>query len=178
MIRAALWTGLLLQAAVAIWVAQPWMTADSIVYLRLADALRHGNYASDVLRPPGLPIVLALWPLGIPALMALHEAVWLFCLHLASRMAGPLVLALALIYPFPAMYVANVGTEAWAMLAATLAAWLLTRDNWKAYALAGFVAGIGAMFRSDLLLLPAAIAVYVAWRNWRLALVPVVAGAG
>jgi hypothetical protein len=172
-----LWLGLVVQAGLAIYVSSPWMTGDSDSYLALSDAIQQGNYGNDVLRPPGYPILLALWPFGIPALMVLQEAVWLVCLCLVSRMAGQIVLWLALIYPFPAMYVANVGTEAWAMLTVTLAAWLLTRDNGRSYALAGVAASIGTMFRSDLLLLPVAIAVYVIWRNWRLALVPVVSAA-
>jgi len=161
----------------AIWISHPWITGDSPNYLALAEAIRHGTYANDVLRPPGYPAVLALWPLGTAALMVLQEAIYLFCLHLISRMVGVLVLWLALIYPFPAMYVANIGTEAWAMLVVTSAAWLLTKDSAKSYALAGLIAGVGTMFRSDLLLLPVALAAYVAWRNWRMCMIPVLAAA-
>lgn len=183
--RAILWCLLAAQFFAAAIFMHPWKTGDTGVYVALAEGLRSGGYGTfpngqfqpDVLRPPGLPIILALWPLGTPALIALHGGIYMACVALAERIFRLPILPLAVIYPFPAFYLAAIGTEAWAMLAATLTVWLMMKRTPRAYALAGVVAGLGAMFRSDLLLLPVALAAAILVRNWRQAWIPLAAAA-
>jgi hypothetical protein len=184
-VRIALWILLIIQVAIAIHISHPWMTGDSGVYLGLASGLRDGGYGTfpdgvfqpDALRPPGLPLVLAAWPFGLASLMVMQGGLYLLCIRLAEKAVGTQLLPLAVIYPFPAFYIATVGTEAWAMLAVTLAALLVARGSFPSYAAAGFAAGLGAMFRSDLLLLPIALAAYISLRHWRLTWVPIAAAA-
>lgn len=200
------WVGLAAQAVLALVVNRPWMTGDSDFYLRLAESLDQGFYGwlqggtvqPDALRPPGYPI--ALWLLlhrlhaSVGLVVALQMALYVASILLIDRRLGKdgfsLVpfRVLALIYPFGAIYSGFVMTEAWAMLALTGLALLVSSKELTTpkVAFAGAVAGLATLFRSDLLLLPMIVAIIAIIRDWRgiaapmllwRALVPVLAGA-
>jgi hypothetical protein len=77
------------------------------------------------------------------------------------------------VYPFPLLYSASVLAESWAIVATTVSALLLAGGKRREYALGGAAAGIAALIRSDLLLLPfvmaAAITIYERRRSRPLA---------
>ena len=177
----ALWAMIVIQGLIAVWISHPWMTADSVEYLKLANSLVQGSYGSetsggfkpDVLRPPGYPIILyllhhvLLMPFWAVSFVQVG-AFWL-SLFLAQRVlehfgAKPWpMLALAAVYPFPAMYSANLMTEAWAGLVLTAIVALLavrTRSLARCF-FAGALGGLAILLRADLLMLAPLVAVLI-----------------
>jgi hypothetical protein len=169
---------LCLQMGALIFALQPWLTGDTPDYVRLAQALEIGRYGyerpfgfePDVLRPPAYPMilmalqgVLGLSDLGIVLLqgsaylLALALIVSLFRKHGGNSV---LLLALAVIYPFGMAYAVRLSAEAWAALGLSTIAYLVARDRLSvANSIAiGAICGVLALLRSDLLLLPFAIA--------------------
>jgi hypothetical protein len=173
-LKRALWAMIAVQGVLAVWVSHPWLTADSGEYLKLANALLQGSYGSqtsegfqpDVLRPPGYPIIIYVlhhvMQLPFWVISSVQIAAYWLSLFLIQRMLERFglepwpMLALAAVYPFPAMYSANIMTEAWAGLALTGIAAVLVL--WKRFLLAccvaGALGGIAILLRADLLLLP------------------------
>jgi hypothetical protein len=170
------------EAVVAVWATHPWLGGDSPVYLALAQNLEQGCFGvlkagvcqPDALRPPGYPLILALEIFGLRlslgAIALFQSALYLASLRLMEALLrrlgiSPLpLLAAALIYPFAAIYSAYIMTEAWAMLALSLIAFLICteRVQFLTAAIIGLTAGAAALIRSDLLLLPVLLAVLVA----------------
>ena len=95
--RALLWIALLVQAIAAMWVARPWLTADSEIYLQLASGLDEigfgridaSGFQPDALRPPGYPLILNLLmeQLGLPVIgvVALQLGIYLLSIWLIER---------------------------------------------------------------------------------------------
>ena len=186
--RRMLWVGwlvIVVQCAALLWFMRPWMLGDSAYYLVLANSLAHGNYGAltqagfepDVLRPPGYPAIL--WLLGhvlrlpLAAIVAVQLGAYCTALYalqrfLDARGVNPVpFVAIAAIYPFPLLYSACLLAEPWVMLATTLAAILAIRGGTMDLALAGVLAGLAAMVRSDLLLLPFVFAGVALARDFR-----------
>ena len=182
-----LWMLIFIQGVAAIVAMRPWMTNDSVVYLELAHSLtegRYGNHTSagfqtDVLRPPGYPIILWIWlyvlKLPIAALISSQVALCLASVRLIERFLvqreiDPTVFLLcAVAYPFTAIYGASVMGEAWATLALTYIAVNLARPMHTQFLLVamGAVAAGAALIRADLLLLPLLIGAVVAATRFR-----------
>lgn len=160
----------------------PWERgSDSKEYLALANALDMGLYGSvtaagfepEALRPPAYPAVIWLLVelLGLPlgAVIGVQLLLYLCCLVALSRWLKVLrygreaFLALNLIYVFPAIYISGIMTEAWAMAVMTATVLLAIKPPTTARLMTiGLVAGIGALFRPDLVLLPVAVAIALA----------------
>ena len=178
------WLIVALEAAFAIYRFKPWVIGDSTHYLLLAQSLADGRYGTvtaagfepDALRPPGYPIVLwfLLHFLGLPALGVVIVQVVAYCACLFgiqklvfARGGDALFILVTALYPFPLFYSTYLLTESWAIVATTAAALLiLHRSRWN-YAFAGLAAGIGALVRADLLLLPLVLTVIVFIRDAR-----------
>lgn len=176
--KLALWALIVAEGALAIWVARPWITSDSIQYLALAESVADGAYGTfnedgfepDALRPPGYPLLLwgTLHVLSMPvvAVIILQLFVCLASIFLTQRflevrgVSSLPFLGLVAIYPFPIMYSVHLMTEAWVMLALVLITFLLVSKKTKhqTYAIAGLVSGIAIYFRADLLFVPLLIA--------------------
>jgi hypothetical protein len=176
-----LWLAIAAQLLLGFLVSRPWTGGDTPYYLELAQGLANGHYAAqtaagglepDALRPPGYPLLLWLLHhlLGLPlaAVVALQVGMVALSIYLVQRLlqrigASPVpFLFLCAAYPFPVLYGAQLMGEAPAMLAVTALAVLLAGPTtWSRLAAAGLIAGIGALIRSDLALLPIAIAVIV-----------------
>jgi len=200
------WLGLATQLGLALVIDKPWMTGDSDFYIRLAGSIDHGFYGwlregavqPDALRPPGYPAILWLLLYRLHFILALVVALQMV-LYLASVLliarrldedgVSPIPFGLlALIYPFGAIYCGFVMAEAWATIALTCLALLVSSQSLTTPRLAGagLIAGLATLFRGDLLLLPLAIAAIALARDWRSvpiprmafrALVPVLAAA-
>lgn len=175
-----------MQGGLAVWISRPWVTNDSVVYLGLASSLAHeGAYGAmtaegflpDVLRPPGYPIILWILHhvLALPlwAISIIQVGLLWICLLLAQRMLERFgiepspMLALAAVYPFPAVYSADIMTEAWATLAVTgIAALLVLGDRRRAHwFVSGLIAGFAILLRADMLLLPLLLAGLAIWQT-------------
>lgn len=156
----------------------PWMAGDSPSYLLLAQNLGMGHYGEltpsgwepDSLRPPGYPVLLWLLHevgrLSIPSIVGLQIGAYLASLFLLDRMISSNITRivfrfLAAIYPFSAAYASNIMTESWVMLCFSGVAYLLIKHPCRhlSYAGAGVILGIAILFRTDILLLPVAIAI-------------------
>lgn len=186
-LRALLWLVLLVQAIAAMWIAKPWLTADSDVYLQLSAGLNEfvfgrittSGFQPDALRPPGYPIILNLLVerlgLQIAAVVVLQLGLYLLSVRLLEQymrrhnLPSIPFLVLAVIYPFGAIYSAYVMSEAWAALGLTVVAILMMRRETSAMALfiAGGIAGLAALVRSDMLLLPVFLGAITLWRGRR-----------
>lgn len=186
--RSLLWVAIVAQAMLVCWSLRPWIAGDTPAYLDLARGLSRGGYGvvtahgvmPDVLRPPGYPIVLyiLLYVVGLPvaAVVWLQIGIYLLTLllidrWLARRSIDPFLFRLiAAIYPFAAVYSANILTEAWVALALTGIALLLASEEFTIPRLiaAGAISGLATLFRVDLLLIPLMIAVLVAWKAFRI----------
>ena len=183
-VRLALWILLIAETIAALMATRPWLMGDSGVYIELAKSLSEGRYGSftahgfepDTLRPPGYPAILALllFVLKLPpvVVVALQGGAYLLCLLLVERLLtgwklSPLpLLLLATVYPFGLAYAVSIATEAWAMLGVTTIAFLLARSSTiRQFALIGLIAGLTALVRSDLILLPIALAAVVGIRQ-------------
>jgi hypothetical protein len=180
------WLALTAQGVMAYFAAKPWMTGDSEFYLELAGSIDHGfygwaldgGYQPDALRPPGYPIILWLLlhklSIPVPQLIGLQIGAYMASVFLIDRflikhrISTVPFRVLAVIYPFGAMYSAFLMAEAWVTFALTLLALLLMRKELNAsrLAFAGAIAGVAALIRSDLLLLPFVVGVVVVWREW------------
>jgi hypothetical protein len=185
--RSILWLGLIIQAVAVVWALRPWIAGDSRVYLELARNLHEGHFGTlqggvfnpDTLRPPGYPLILAfqIYGLGLPhvAISLIQLGLYLASLALIERTLTRLgfnslsFLALALIYPFAAVYSAPIMGEAWAIVAFSAMALLLCSKCPTRFDLlvVGFIAGAAALIRSDLLLVPIFVAAAVVVQQWR-----------
>lgn len=200
---AAAWVLIAIQCAAAIWLFRPWAIGDSFHYLALAQGLSHGSYGTvtqagfepDVLRPPGYPLILALliYVLHLPHVAVVILQLVAYCgaiyslQHYLRRAGGNPVpfIVVAAAYPFAMLYSTYLLTEAWVIVATTLAALLALRRTPMEQLLAGAAAGIAAMIRADLLLLPlvfAGLTIIAEWRSgWPAAIgrasLPVIAAA-
>ena len=181
------WAAIAGQVLFALAVTRPWQTGDSPFYLSLANSIDHGFYGwphgagiqPDALRPPGYPILLWLLlhrlhaniALVVLLQMGLYVAsIWLIDRRLARDGLNVVPFRLlALAYPFGAIYCGFVMTEAWATLALTSLALLVSEEKLTStrLLLAGLLAGVASLFRADLLLLPLVIAMIVVARDWR-----------
>jgi hypothetical protein len=172
--------------AVAV-IAAPWGAGDSSSYLELATNLGRGFYGhitptgieADALRPPGYPLVLALlWkvlalPLGL--IIAIQIGLYLATIMILDRFCArqgidtTIFRLLVAIYPFAAAYSAYIMTEAWTMFLFTASLLLAFERETRVrnLILSGSLAGVAALFRTDLLLLSASIFVVLALRYWK-----------
>jgi hypothetical protein len=182
----AAWAIIIIECVLAAYRLSPWIVGDSHHYLALAQNLTQGRYGSltqagfepDVLRPPGYPIVLwfFLYVLGLPAwavvavqLACVCGAIYFIQRFLAARgINQTLFICFAAAYPFPLLYSASLLAESWAVVATTAAALLVAAANPRGYALAGAAAGVAALMRSDLLLLPLFMSAAIALHEWQL----------
>lgn len=178
LVRRVLWAALLVEAALAVWTSRPWLGGDSLFYLMLAQNLWRGCFGilhagvcqADALRPPGYPLILALQLYGLhftPAAVVIFQAaLYLGSIRLIEALLQRLginpiaFLIAALIYPFGLIYSTYVMTEAWAILALSACAFLITtaRPDLGTSVALGLIAGAAALIRSDLLLLAPALA--------------------
>lgn len=181
----AAWILIGLESLAAIWLFRPWAIGDSFHYLALAQSLAHGQYGSltqagfeaDVLRPPAYPLILCflLYMLHLPPIAAVAIQLIAYCgaLYFIQRRLDRLgvnpvpFMVLAALYPFPLLYSAYLLTEAWVILVTTLGALVLVRWGTRDYALAGALAGIAALIRADLLLLPLVFFAVILIREYR-----------
>lgn len=181
----SLWAACFVQGIVAILISRPWITEDGVQYLALANSIAEGRYGyatptgfeSDVLRPPGYPLLLALLVHGLRVplvvVVAMQAAAYLASIYLLQRFLqqrkiNPLpFLAIAAMYPFVMMYVARTMAEGWTILAVTGVTVLLgnRRGSWSRSAAIGLICGLAALMRSDLLLLPIVPAAVIWWRE-------------
>jgi hypothetical protein len=168
----AAWLVIGVECIAALYLFRPWAIGDSFHYLLLAKNLADGHYGSvtaagfepDVLRPPGYPIILwfLLEVLGLPRgaavaaqVVGICGAIYAIQRFLVSRGVNPTAfIVIAAVYPFPLLYGANLLAESWAIVATTMAGLLVVRGNARAYIWSGAAAGIAALMRSDMLLLP------------------------
>jgi len=190
------WVAMAAQAILAIFVMKPWLTGDSRFYLGLAQSIENGFYGwvqggqqqADALRPPGYPLVLWLLlhrlHLALPSVIVLQMALYIASIWLMVRrldqegISSSTFRLLALIYPFGALYCAFVMAEAWATLALTGIAVLVSSRQLTVARLliSGAIAGLITLFRSDMLLLPLVIAFVAIARDWRSKRVPAILG--
>jgi hypothetical protein len=190
------WIAIVVHGALALVIAKPWLTGDSHFYLRLASSIDHGFYGwleggkvqPDALRPPGYPIILWLLlhrlHVTIPFVVGLQICLYLVSILLIDRRLRRESIStvpfriLALIYPFGAIYCGFIMAEAWATLALTGLALLVSADRLTTprIAWAGIIAGLAILLRGDLLLLPLVIAIIVMFRNWRSVAAPALLG--
>lgn len=180
----ALWVAIVVQALLVAWSMRPWEGGDTPAYLDLANGLAHGFYGTtlsdgpmpDVLRPPGYPLLLwfllHVWGLPAAGVVLLQVGIYLLTIFLIDRWLarkGVNLIAfrvLAASYPFAAAYSAQILTEAWAMLTFTLVVLLVADERFDVRRLtaAGVIAGIAALIRTDLLLIPIFIGGLIVWR--------------
>jgi hypothetical protein len=183
--NAAAWSLLGIQAVLIFIVFNPWLTSDSDAYLRLARGLSQGFYGSasptgiepDVLRPPGYPLILSAiigrFGASIGAVVALQLLLYLVAIFLISKYLiedGALrkaFLALCCLYPFGAVYSAFVMTEAWCILIISGLAIAITRApiTPTKSIVAGSLCGAATMLRTDFLLLPVFLALFIYFQN-------------
>ena len=183
---ALLWVFLAGQCLLAAWISYPWLSGDTNVYRELAANLANGFYghltpqgpAPDALRPPGLPVLLWLlqFVAGIPdaAIVAAQLLAYLCSIALIQVFLdrrgidsrGFLLLACA--YPFAAVYSSFIATEGWVTILLTTVALLMARRDLRFIhcALGGALAGTAALFRTDMLLLPALVVAVIVFRHW------------
>ncbi|HEX5257307.1 MAG TPA: hypothetical protein VFW35_00845 [Sphingomicrobium sp.] len=156
-----------MEAAVVLWLTYPWLAVDSSDYLRIAS----GDFALLGLRTPAYPLFLAIFQsFAVPVQLALYlVSVWL-----VSRLTDEtMFVGLACIYIFPLFYTAQILSEGLTIFCIALVAWAL----WKGrYLLAGAMSGFAVLARPDqLVVIPALLLVIAYRREWRRALVFVLA---
>lgn len=182
-----LWVALVAQVLLAVRVNRPWMTADSPTYLTLAAGIRAGHYGTvvhgffypDILRPPGYPLLLAglTYVSGPQLAVIVYIQGFLYLISLRLFQIAAIqhglndlpFLALAVIYPFGALYDTQIMTEAWGTIALSAISVLICSENLSPSKLigAGVLSGSAVLLRSDFLLLPAVLAAIVLARSLR-----------
>ncbi len=198
LVQWVLWAMLVAEAALVAFLQKPWLTNDSVLYLELARNLSGQGFVSltpaglapDAVRAPGYPIFLnlTLFRLGLPpaAVIAIQmllylASIWLFA-HRVIR-SNPLrtvFLGAAVLYVFPLFYAASFLSEAVAMLFVALIAALLSRparNSLVTAVAAGALVGAGALVRTDILPVIAAVVLVIVWRSRKRPLAALAAGA-
>lgn len=163
-------------AVISYFVFFPWITSDSSVYISLAESILAGRYttdpgniAADVLRPPALPSVLAVfYGVGFDneVIVILQLILYILALFALYSLADDLkinkqyFLILASVYPFTIFYISHIGVEGWLVPMFVGLAILLSRQQAGVlgYIVAGLLSGSMALFRSDMMVLPLAVA--------------------